>query len=151
MLQGMQEQNNLIFGWWSNQMFSGGVVVNLSVTLVCSNPSLHSCPIPEDGAEQSVIPELPQPWAADLLSYYLILLVLLTAAAGALGHNTSWSFSCSRGLKDTNISSMHCSIIVISCYHLVVGTKSIKCGKVCHWSSLTYVYRKNREITFYRG
>lgn len=33
----------------------------------------------------------------------------------------------------------------------MVGTRSIKCGKVCHWSSLTYVYRKNGEITFYRG
>lgn len=142
----------ILLGCGGQAMLLGGVIMSLSGIPVCINPSLRKLPHTWrlGRTSQSLLNTYSQqPWAADLLNYF-ILLVLLTAATGALGCTTSWNFSYSRGLKPTKISSLLCSIIVISWYHSVMGTKSIKCGKAWRWSSLMSA-EGNGKITFYRG
>lgn len=87
-LQGTQEQKlYLIWVWWSSQMLSGGVVMSVSGTPVCSNPSLTKPPRTWrlGRTSQSFLNTYSQqPRGADLLNYF-ISLVLLAAATWCSG------------------------------------------------------------------
>lgn len=103
--------------------------MSLSGTLACNNLSLTKLPHTRRlGRTSQSLPNTDHqvPGAADLPNYFTSL-VLLAAAIGILGYTPRWNFSHSRGLEDTEISSLlcYCHIIIL----LSEGTKSMKCGK----------------------
>lgn len=101
--------------WWSSHLLSGGVVMSIPGTPICS-----TFPYPTNWGrkwgrknQSSLNTYCQQRWSADLPNYF-ISIVLFNAAMDTLGNTTGWNFSHFKGLEDNKISSLFCSVIVIS-------------------------------------